>query len=60
MLEYDYQALENSPFISKQLIHAVNIFETDYVMTCIDTIPSVENTLKKKHLSTTVLNEFNS
>ena len=36
------------------------MFDSDYVMICITTIPSVENTPKKIYLSGTILNEFNS
>ena len=58
MLAHNYQDLENVPLIFKQCIHSVNIFDIDSVITYNFPIPSVANTLKKIHLSTTLLNEF--
>ena len=41
-------------------IHAVNMFDSYYVMICSNEIISVENTPKKIYPSVTILNEFTS
>ena len=41
-------------------MHAVNMFDSDYVMICNTKITSVENKLKKIYLSTNILIEFTS
>ena len=44
----------------KQCIHAVDIYENNSIMTFNRVTPTVANTLKKIHLSSLILNEFNS
>ena len=60
MLSNDYQSLDNLPIIVKQRIHAVNMYDSYYVMTYNTEIPYVANTLKKIHISITIFNEFAS
>ena len=47
ILECDTNNLEKLPNEVKQIIHAEETDNSDYVMTCINTIPSKSNTLKK-------------
>ena len=57
ILQY-YQALKNIRTRVKQRIHAVYMYENDFLMTCNSEIISVGNTLNKIYLIITILNEF--
>ena len=60
MLYQDYQFLKNMPLVVKQLIHSVNMFDSDDIMICSTAIPYVANTLKTIYLNGNILNEFTS
>ena len=47
ILEYNTNNLAKLPNEVKQIIHAEETDNSDYVMTCINTIPSTSNSLKK-------------
>ena len=46
ILEYNYNNLEKNPNDIKQRTHAEGTYNSDKVMTCINTITSTSNTLK--------------
>ena len=54
MLERNSQALENLSLGVEQYMNAVNIFDSDYVITCNAAITSVANNLNNIHLSTII------
>ena len=56
MIDHDSQALKNTPLRVKKYIHDIDMFDSDYVMTCNAAITSVRNTLNNIYLSTTILN----
>ena len=55
MLDQEYQALMKIPFKIKQQIHDIDMFDSDFVMTCDSKLTSVSDTLNKIYLSTTLL-----
>ena len=60
MIEQYYQSLQNVPIKVKNLIHTVNIYDSDSSITCNTEILSVADTLKKDHLGSNTFNEFTS
>ena len=56
MLDNDYQAPNNFQQRVKQRINAIDMFDSDYVITGNSEIPSVASTLKKIYISKTILN----
>ena len=64
VLECNTKKLAKHPNAVKQIIHAEKTDNSDYLMTCINTIPSASNTLKKMFLhkslhSSYIQTEFN-
>ena len=59
-LDQDYQYPKNALLRVRQLIHAVNMLDSDYLMIRSTVITSVTNTTKNIYLSATILNELNS
>ena len=59
-LDQDYQSLKNVPMRVKQLINAVNMFDSDSLMSCSNKINSAANILKNIYLGVTILNELTS
>ena len=55
MLDQEYQALMKIPFKIKQQIHDIDMFDSDFVMTCDSKLTSVSDTLNKIYLSKTLL-----
>ena len=60
MINQDYQDLNNLPLRITQIIHVIDIFESDAIIILSTAIPSISNTLKKNYLSRTILGEFTS
>ena len=58
IIDQDYQAPKDMYLRVKQRIHAINMFDNDYLTTCSTTITSVKNNLKKTHLSENIFNSF--
>ena len=56
----DSQALDNFPETVQNYIHAINMYDSDYIMSCSTPTPSVGNTLKKIYLGQTFWYEFKS
>ena len=47
MLERNSNKLTRIANEAKQIIHAIDMHDSDYVMNCINTIPSISSSLKK-------------
>ena len=60
ILEQASLALNNVPLKVKNFIHAINIFDSDYIMSCSTTITSFANTLKNIYLGGTILDKLTS
>ena len=60
ILEQSSLALNNVPLKAKKYIHAINMFNNDYIMSCSTKIPSVENTPKNIYPDGNILDEFAS
>ena len=60
MLDQGSQSLKNVPPRFKQLIHAINMFYSDAIISNITPILYVLNNLKNIYISGTILDEFKS
>ena len=60
ILDKYYQVLKNVTMSVKQSIHAINMFDIDYLMSFSTAIPYIDNNLKKIYISGTLLNESTS
>ena len=58
IFEQASQALNNVPIIVQNSVHAINIFDSDYIMILIHSIPSVTNSLKKIYVGGPLWDKF--
>ena len=60
ILEEASLALENVPLRFEKCIHAINMFNSDSIISYSTSIPSFENTVKKIYPGGNILDEFTS